>query len=561
MADLGAAFGAERLAKRLRRLADIAEEEDLAVDVYGASGALQSFEAEVALDLGKEAGLCFPTGTLAQLAALHCHFEAMAQPQGRLLLHPTSHLIHRDYLRDAARQSQEVAAKTRQALPMFRVQLVGHFAKPLALSDLEGVFESGDVLVVELPQRMNGGRTPSWPDLQALRALARKAKARLHLDGARLFEAQPYYQLPVSSLCGLFDSVYLSWYKGFGGLAGAILLSTRDVISSAARWRTQLGGNVFTLAPGWMDARAQFRLYKDSFAGRYLKLCRVVRALMEEDAVREVLRFEPEVPEACMVHGYVKAAEEEVTAAHERVVAKSQIRLWNKLRGPGFFPGETYFELSMGPQNGAIPEAVYLEGWPALGRTFRVGPHAFRVRRRAMQHFVAFQRRFPAAASATVGFTVMGLGDASVQAMEGGSAYDPQRGVVVSAYNGGMSPLFYFWWQYLDKIWAGTSLAAVARKTLCNQVVIAPFNSALFLTWSTALGSWIKSSEHSTSSVREKVTLKLKTEVPDLVKSSCGFWLPANAANFMFVPKHFRVLFMSSCAVLWGGYISFVAHR
>ena len=52
---------------------------------------------------------------------------------------------------------------------------------------------------------------------------------------------------------------------------------------------------------------------------------------------------------------------------------------------------------------------------PALGRTFRVGPHAFRVRRRAMQHFVAFQRRFPAAASATVGFTVMGLGDASVQ--------------------------------------------------------------------------------------------------------------------------------------------------
>ena len=61
------------------------------------------------------------------------------------------------------------------------------------------------------------------------------------------------------------SEVYLSWYKGFGGLAGAILLSTRDVISSAARWRTQLGGNVFTLAPGWMDARAQFRLYKECF--------------------------------------------------------------------------------------------------------------------------------------------------------------------------------------------------------------------------------------------------------------------------------------------------------
>ena len=38
----------------------------------------------------------------------------------------------------------------------------------------------------------------------------------------------------------------------------------------------------------------------------------------------------------------------------------------------GFFPGETYFELSMGPQNGAIPEAVYLEGWRALAEDLRI---------------------------------------------------------------------------------------------------------------------------------------------------------------------------------------------
>lgn len=40
--------------------------------------------------------------------------------------------------------------------------------KPTRCVGNAGVFESGDVLVVELPQRMNGGRTPSWPDLQAL---------------------------------------------------------------------------------------------------------------------------------------------------------------------------------------------------------------------------------------------------------------------------------------------------------------------------------------------------------------------------------------------------------
>ena len=50
-----------------------------------------------------KAGLFFPTGTLAQRAAIHAHFQDLAVqglPQGRLILHPTSHLIHHDCLRD-----------------------------------------------------------------------------------------------------------------------------------------------------------------------------------------------------------------------------------------------------------------------------------------------------------------------------------------------------------------------------------------------------------------------------------------------------------------------------
>ncbi|CAE7697711.1 mpv17l2 [Symbiodinium pilosum] len=100
--------------------------------------------------------------------------------------------------------------------------------------------------------------------------------------------------------------------------------------------------------------------------------------------------------------------------------------------------------------------------------------------------FVAFQGRHPVFASAATGGAVMSLGDSAVQLADSGT-WDCQRNAVVSAYNGGISPFFYYWWQRLDAIWPGTGVAAVARKTLTNQVMVAPFNSALFLTWSTAI--------------------------------------------------------------------------
>ena len=51
----------------------------------------------------------------------------------------------------------------------------------------------------------------------------------------------------------------------------------------------------------------------------------------------------------------------------------------------------------------------------------------------------------------------------------------------------GTAPFFYFWWQVLDGMFPGKGVAAVARKALVNQATMAPFNSALFLMWSTAL--------------------------------------------------------------------------
>eukprot|EP00434_Breviolum_minutum_P001392 symbB.v1.2.001223.t2/scaffold66.1/size357995/26 len=270
-------------------------------------------------------------------------------------------------------------------LPNFNVLVVGHFERPLCRTDFPfGCPGAGDVVVIEIPHRMNGGKCISWKDLQEIAQLTKATNARLHMDGARLCEALPHFQeqeVARETLCGLFDSIYMSWYKGFGGMNGALLATSKSLISSALDWKARLGGRVFTQAPHWIDARRQFETLAGSFQRRYSKLCELVQAMSTEPIIKQILRFEPPIPQSCMVHIYLKGAEHEVVAAHEELMTSRGLKLWNRLRGPGYglhfadskstepteIEGqEVYFEFNMGPANAQIPISVYIEGWTAM---------------------------------------------------------------------------------------------------------------------------------------------------------------------------------------------------
>jgi hypothetical protein len=74
-------------------------------------------------------------------------------------------------------------------------------------------------LLVELPQREIGGLLPAWDDLVAQVGWARDRDTAVHLDGARLWEAAAGYERSPAEVAALFDSVYVSFYKGIGALA------------------------------------------------------------------------------------------------------------------------------------------------------------------------------------------------------------------------------------------------------------------------------------------------------------------------------------------------------
>lgn len=222
-----------RTPARLRELADAAAgAPEYSFDTYGAGDSLQAFEGAVAALLGHEQGCFFATGTAAQQCALHALTTVAAAPlAGRrpvVMVHPTSHLVFHDCLRDGPAQAEAFEAEAAANLPEFEVVRFGAMARVPTFADVEAAIEARwpDVLVLELPQRMNGGGTMAYDDLRRVAALCAERGVRLHCDGARLWEVQPHYRVPLAELGALFDSAYVSFYKGVGAFGCAMLVGS-----------------------------------------------------------------------------------------------------------------------------------------------------------------------------------------------------------------------------------------------------------------------------------------------------------------------------------------------
>jgi len=203
-------------------------------DVYGDGGVVREVEKHVAALLGKPAAVFMPTGTMAQQIALRVHADRRASR--RVVFHPLCHI----------ERNEERALEHLHGLLGCPV---GAEDRLLRLADLQSVIEPIAALVLELPQRMIGAQLPSWPELVVQTSWARDRGAAVHLDGARLWEAQPFYGRPHAEIADLFDTVYVSFYKGLGGIGGCALAGPEEDIEQARVWRTRHGGLMYAMWP------------------------------------------------------------------------------------------------------------------------------------------------------------------------------------------------------------------------------------------------------------------------------------------------------------------------
>lgn len=206
-------------------------------DVFGDDPTVKALESRVAELLGKEAALYMPSGTMTNQVALRTHTE----PADEIIMHRESHV----YVYEAGGPA---------ALSGCLVRLLegprGMFA-PSTLRDAlhapgeaDNHFCTQKLVVLENTHNRGGGSV--WPieQISAIELTARQAGLKLHMDGARLWNASAASGVPEAQYAKHFDSVSVCFSKGLGAPVGSALAGTREFIKRARRFRKQFGGGM-----------------------------------------------------------------------------------------------------------------------------------------------------------------------------------------------------------------------------------------------------------------------------------------------------------------------------
>jgi threonine aldolase len=303
--------------------------------MYGKGAVIEEFQAKMARLLGKEAAVFFPSGTMAQQIALRIWCDEKGLK--RIAYHPLSHLeIHEQ---DGLKELHQI-----------ETVLLADQTRVIELDDVRGM---GDVacLLLELPQREIGGQLPSFQTLEAIAAYCRQHGIRLHLDGARLLEVLPYYGKTAAEVCALFDSVYISFYKALGGIAGAILAGEQVFTDKATVWKRRYGGDLISLYPYVLSADYYYEK-RAANMGQYYHHARELAAWFN---ACEGVSTVPLVPVSNMFHVHFQQPQERMSTVLTAVQDETNIGIAGQLKA--LDDERCAFELSVGDEYGLITQA------------------------------------------------------------------------------------------------------------------------------------------------------------------------------------------------------------
>ena len=203
-------------------------------DVFGEDPTVNRLEEYVADLLGKEAALYAPSGTMTNQIGVHLS----TSPGEEVLMHEGSHIFV--YEAGAPAMLSGVQLRT---LPgengVLDPEAVRAAVRP------ENVhFPRSRLLCLENTHNTSGGRIFPLEDFAAAAATARDLGLKVHLDGARLFNAQAATGIPAREWCAHTDTVSVCSSKGLGAPVGSVLAGDEETIMEARRARKAFGGGM-----------------------------------------------------------------------------------------------------------------------------------------------------------------------------------------------------------------------------------------------------------------------------------------------------------------------------
>ncbi len=203
-------------------------------DVLGDDPTVQKLETLAAGIMGKEAALFAPSGTMGNSIAAKVWTRELEE----VIVEARSHIYNMEstHLTFISRVTPRPLASRRGAMDPDEVE--GNIKNPSVH------IPRTSLICVENSHNNWSGAVVPLDNLRKLRAVANRHQLRMHLDGARIFNASTASGVPVKEYAALADSVMFCLSKGLSAPVGSMLAGPGDFIVQARRVRKALGGGM-----------------------------------------------------------------------------------------------------------------------------------------------------------------------------------------------------------------------------------------------------------------------------------------------------------------------------
>ena len=206
-------------------------------DVLGDDPTVIELQEKAAKILGKETALYVPSGTMANIVATRTH----TSPGDEIVTEAHSHIYQYEGGAFAALSGCSVAL----------VHAKNGLMTPEDVSDsirkAEGSlshYPNGSLVCVENTAQGGGGTVYSQAMVDEICKIARESDCKLHMDGARLFNAAVASGTDPARIVRDFDTVSICLSKGLGAPVGSVLVGSKADLAEAHRWRKMFGGGM-----------------------------------------------------------------------------------------------------------------------------------------------------------------------------------------------------------------------------------------------------------------------------------------------------------------------------
>jgi threonine aldolase len=248
-------------------------------DVFGEDPSINALEAKAALLFGMEAALYCPSGTMSNQIAIKCH----TQPGDEVICEKSSHV----YIYEGG----GIAFNSGSQVKALDGDLGRITASQVSLSINPDDVHRARTSLVSLENTCNrgGGAYYNLEEIKKIKQVCSDNQLKLHLDGARLFNALVATGQTAKEHGQVFDSISVCLNKGLGCPIGSILMGPAAFIRQARRVRKAFGGGL--RQAGFMAAAGIYALENNvaRLATDHEHARRLGAALEKKDFVRSIM--------------------------------------------------------------------------------------------------------------------------------------------------------------------------------------------------------------------------------------------------------------------------------